>query len=360
MRHPTLGILLIAIAAGCNRSPASYSRMQDGMEVQTTSRWTAVTELSDTGLYADIGAKTLAAGVMRYSPAYELWSDGLEKARFVSLPPGATIDTRDIDAWQFPAGTRLWKEFARRDPETGTRRLIETRLLAKDGDGAWTYGAYLWSEDQATATLVSPLGHADAGEIGAGVMHDIPAFTDCQYCHENSGTEVLGFSAVQLASAAHGVTPAPRATDEVTLERLIAAQRLSHPPVAAVEIMAADDEERDVIGYLHGNCGHCHNPRSHVSGVRIDYSYALARIASRADLPILGDIGRIADTPGVQIPGVFTPDLRLIDLDNAEHSMMLFRVAGAETPDRMPRIGAKVRDQEFIRKLRAWIVGLAP
>ena len=45
-------------------------------------------QLSQTGLYRDFAARTLAEGVIRYVPRYELWSDGSEKDRYLLLPPG--------------------------------------------------------------------------------------------------------------------------------------------------------------------------------------------------------------------------------------------------------------------------------
>lgn len=79
--------------------------------------------LAATGLYGADGE--LAPDLIAFSPQYPLWTDGLLKRRWLVLPPGATIDAVDADAWQFPPGTRLWKEFAR--PTDG--RPVETRFV---------------------------------------------------------------------------------------------------------------------------------------------------------------------------------------------------------------------------------------
>src|SRR5205809_29033 len=73
-----------------------------------------------TGLYKSL-KKDLSDGVMPYTPGAVLWSDGAEKHRFLFLPPGAQIDTTDLDSWKFPVDTKAWKEF-RVDG-----KLIETR-----------------------------------------------------------------------------------------------------------------------------------------------------------------------------------------------------------------------------------------
>jgi len=85
--------------------------------------------LSKTGLFSDISSGTIADGVSAYRPQFQLWSDGAEKRRWIALPPCTTIDTSDMDDWEFPSGTKVWKEFG----IAGKR--IETRLLIKQGPG---------------------------------------------------------------------------------------------------------------------------------------------------------------------------------------------------------------------------------
>jgi hypothetical protein len=143
--------------------------------------------LSATGLYADTTAGTLAEGVYAFTPRFELWSDGAAKRRWIHLPPGTAIDTRDPDSWVFPEGTRLWKEFVR----DGTR--VETRLLFKHGPEpqAWTPVAYIWDGDDARLA-------ADGAANAAGTAHDVPSAAQCRGCHGGTRSSVLGFSAVQL------------------------------------------------------------------------------------------------------------------------------------------------------------------
>jgi hypothetical protein len=102
--------------------------------------------LSETGLFAP-GATELAPGVRPYTPSFALWSDGAEKRRWIALPEGARIDTSDMDAWRFPVGTKVWKEFVR----DGIR--VETRLLEKvdASDAGWAGIAYAWAADRSDA-----------------------------------------------------------------------------------------------------------------------------------------------------------------------------------------------------------------
>ena len=91
--------------------------------------------LSETGLFVashpnqgSSGASPeVSPGVYRFTPAFELWSDGATKRRWIYLPPGSRIDTRDPDAWRFPTGTKLWKEFRRQRPSGRNSPVAEGR-----------------------------------------------------------------------------------------------------------------------------------------------------------------------------------------------------------------------------------------
>ena len=82
-----------------------------------------------------------------FVPQYPLWSDGAAKSRWIRLPEGAKIDVSDIDAWRFPGGTTIWKEFA-----WGGRK-VETRMMRALGGGEWMFATYVWTEDQSDALL---------------------------------------------------------------------------------------------------------------------------------------------------------------------------------------------------------------
>jgi len=65
--------------------------------------------LQQTGLYADFATLRVDPDHLAFAPQYPLWTDGAAKRRWISLPPGTSIDGSDPDAWVFPTGTRLWK-----------------------------------------------------------------------------------------------------------------------------------------------------------------------------------------------------------------------------------------------------------
>ena len=93
-----------------------------------------------------------------YEPKHPLWSNGLDKSRFMILPKGAKIDTSVRDAWTFPVGTLFVKTFSYRDPG-GKVIPIETRLIRRVADTGevfeqWTFDVYEWDAGATGAKLI--------------------------------------------------------------------------------------------------------------------------------------------------------------------------------------------------------------
>lgn len=213
---------------------------------------TAPALLTDTGLYTRASNSdpwTLAPWVQAFQPEYVLWSDGAEKERYIYLPRCESIDTTDMDHWSFPVGTRIWKQFTR----DGVR--VETRLMERFGTGVsdWVMASYQWalpvgSEplDPEQATLASSSGVANVN----GTTHDIPSVAGgCQNCHGKLSERVLGFSAIQLSHSLTGLDFTELADRGI----------LSNAPVRAGYNPPGDATTQAALGYLHANCGNCHN-----------------------------------------------------------------------------------------------------
>jgi hypothetical protein len=217
----------------------------------------------------------------QFAPQYPLWSDGMAKRRWLHLPAGSAIDKSDPDRWQFPAGTRAWKEFS------SAAGRNETRLIERLADGTWRYAAYVWNAD-GTATLAPEDGIPERG---------IPSRADCVACHEGAPVPILGYSAVQLET------------------------RLS-----------------PALGYLHGNCGHCHND---------DALPALEMVlAARASDPLAG-----AQRTVSSLVGRFS---RMRPRESRE-SLLVARMKSSDERLRMPPIGVRVPDAHGIATMERWI-----
>lgn len=280
--------------------------------------------LSETGLYADLASDAIAPGVVSYRPRFALWSDGAEKRRWLALPAGMQIDAADPDDWAFPDGTRVWKEFTR----DGTR--VETRLLAKVGD-EWLAQAYLWLDDESDA-IAAPAGYVDA----RGTEHDVPAAGECSGCHGGRSSFVLGISAVQLGYDA----PA----GELDLADLVAANALTTPMPSEIAV-PGDDDARASLGYLHANCGHCHNSAS-------------------PDRPCLApgvyDFWLRTDgLASVESTATYTSAVDdAIEPGDPDGSKLIRRMSRRSIPGRMPPLGSRIVDDEALATLRRWIARL--
>lgn len=288
--------------------------------------------LSETGLYADLRADVLAADVLPYRPTFELWSDGASKRRWIRLPPDTRIDTSDMDSWSFPVGTKLWKEFTLDDVR------IETRLLQRTGPGPsdWVTMAYLWNDTGADAVAV-PDGIVDA----RGTTHDVPAANECTGCHGGRAERVLGFSAIQLA---HDDPPGLLTLDELVRRDLLTATPASRPE------LNADAGARAALGYLHANCGHCHNQqRPPRNGLRcFDPENSLD---FRLRVSELGDVTQTA-TYRTAVGGA-------IKAGNAGDSEVVKRMSGRNRfPPSMPPLATERIDDVGLAAVRAWIQGL--
>ncbi|HEX6362205.1 MAG TPA: hypothetical protein VFZ93_04570, partial [Albitalea sp.] len=150
--------------------------------------------LSETGLFVPGSTAETRPGVLAFAPQYALWSDGAAKRRWLWLPPGRAIDGSRPDAWQFPRGTRLWKEFSQ-----GGR--VETRYIERAADGSWRFGTYVWNAEGTDAVLAPAGGIAALPVRGApGGRYAVPSVDDCRACHDGAPVPVLGVSALQLSA----------------------------------------------------------------------------------------------------------------------------------------------------------------
>jgi hypothetical protein len=280
--------------------------------------------LSETGLYSDIDSKRVAPDLRAFEPAHALWADSADKRRWLRLPAGQQIDTSDMDHWQFPVGTIAFKEFSL----AGKR--LETRLIARTGDGSRDYwmGAFIWNDAQSDARF-APDGGQDVG----GTEHDVPTVKHCFTCHNGDEGRILGFSAVQQAAA-------PR-------------QLLSDPPDTPFET-PGDPTTAAALGYLHANCGHCHNPDGSARpDTDMDLRLAVADRSPESTNTYQTTVGRMLqnfkDSSLTQrvAPG------------SADQSALLFRMTQRGIKTQMPSLGSEVVDPEGIARVANWIDALS-
>ncbi len=291
--------------------------------------------LSETGLYSDLAARTVAPGVLPYGVRYPLWSDGAEKRRYLLLPPGTKIDTDTMDEWAFPAGTKAWEEFM----VDGKR--VETRFLWKQGRGEgekqWWMVSYVWRADGSDAEA------APDGVRGAsGTRHDAPSRLGCQLCHTDVRDALIGVSALQLS------TPA----DNGFLRKLVAEGRLSTPPARDFQAPGSGAVQ-EALGHIHGNCGHCHNERA-VS--LITQSDMRLRLLVSETSPEQTQIHRT--TVGVKMKHVLPPNIDIAIVPGDPDRSQFWVRMNMRDLNGMPPLDTRRLDPVGSAAVRDWIFGL--
>jgi hypothetical protein len=285
--------------------------------------------LSQAGLYGDFAARTIAPGLIEYEPAFTLWSDGLVKRRWIRLPPGTQVDSSDMNHWTFPVGTQLWKEFR---AQNGT--ILETRLIERVGDSDYRMGAYVWNQAQTEATFMTG-GVANV----LGTDHDVPTASECVMCHKGEPGRILGFSAIQ-------VTPPPG------IAFTVAPRGQGYKPDWTIP-----------LGYLHANCGNCHNP----NGAAASATSMLLRI----------DVAEVDGDPTAtamyqNIVGIATDNfhkgevcgvgggkwMRIAPMDLACSAIYVRMMARGTNSGQMPPVATKHPDVTAVDAVAAWIGGL--
>ncbi len=308
-------------------------------------------KLSDTGLFVEGSNTEVRPGILSFSPQYPLWSDGARKGRWIYLPPGTFIDARRASAWEFPKGTRLWKEFR-------LERRVETRFIERLADGSWRYATYLWSEDETDAVLASAEGIRSLTLSGSEPRkYDIPSETDCRACHEGSTVPILGFSALQLSPDRDPLAPHTQSPgeDEVDLSVLVERGLIRNLPPALIKtpprISAASPTERAALGYLHGNCGHCHTDASDAS-VPVELRLAQDVTDPASAQKVLRSLQ--ASSARFRRPGTTTA-LPLVSPGKSHDSALLIRMKSRDASVQMPPLGTAMPDSEGLALIARWI-----
>jgi hypothetical protein len=325
----------------------------EGGDMDAGGEFTFPNTLAETGLYCDFNAGSIAPQNKMFRPKYELWSDGAVKTRWFYLPPGQKVDTTNMDEWSMPVGARFWKEFKYNN------KRIETRIIVRTGPGAndFSYAAYKWSADEKTATLWnSATGEQNYAPIGpgdGGPLHDIPSLAECGRCHNPLPSHILGFSAIQLTHNLGGEN----------LTSLTAANLLSPAPPAAGYTVPGNAVEEPALGFLHANCGNCHNETPTGVTVTLQRPYYVHLLVGNTTVASTGpyktavnvqhSFGGAAPEAGI--------GLYRIEGGNPDTSELHYRMSTRSgVGQQMPPIDTKIVTPMGLTTIENWIKALPP
>ena len=346
--------------------------------------------LSQTGLYADIKARRLAAEAARFDVNSPLWSDASVKARWILLKKGTTVAYRELDDYlDYPDSAIFIKQFAIDTvPGDSTSRVLwETRLLinqkqgrdaTSQGTDKWFGYSYKWRKDQSDADLVSPGTGANdaiavhpAGKPAYLKKWRFPSQEDCWKCHVQGAAggkqarSVLGFFSSQLNGPywrgggnqidslfARGFLTGAKPADWTKSPRW----RAIGDSTATLDVRARS--------YIGANCSGCHGARGNANHaaafVAFNYDFHTGvpaeelrdRTVRRTDF--VSEIEPVSITPKLIVPHW------------PQKSLLLYRQTTRDTTpgdyewdsQQMPPLATYERNQPALDLMSKWILGM--
>ena len=294
--------------------------------------------------------------LIEYDLNTPLFSDHTIKHRYVRLPAGQAMIWEETESLKFPTGTVIAKTFAYpddADDKSPGERFIETRIQFLEPTGWYGY-SYIWSDDQADASLSLGGGMVDVSWINADGermtnKYQIPNANQCLSCHsQNKKYSPLGTTASNLNR--------PGVQKDV-------ANQLTHWMQCGILKDCPAPEERPMLpvfddpntgsldararAWLEVNCAHCHNPSgsARTSGLDLRTVQKSAAKFGVFKSPIAagkGSGGRRYDI----VPG------------KPEESILLYRLETDEPGARMPSLARNLNHRDSTLLIREWILSM--
>ncbi|MBI5495059.1 MAG: PQQ-dependent sugar dehydrogenase [Deltaproteobacteria bacterium] len=290
--------------------------------------------LSQTGCVSTTDPRQPAPGLIPFSVAHPLWSDGADKERFLALPDGETIDVDGDGDMTLPVGSVLVKNFRL------AGKLIETRLFMRHPDGNWGGYSYEWDDAETDATLLPSGKNRTVGAL----TWSYPSRVQCMQCHTAAAGRTLGVETLQL-NTPHAYPNGRTANQLMTWEHLgLFTAPLAPPPEARpvlAPVTAITDVTATARSYLHVNCSQCHRPGGTGLG-SADYRFTTPwnQVGACGSAPTQGELG----IAGAQVfkPGVPAESLIPVRMNRRD-------IHG------MPPVGSNMVDSVGVALMTDWI-----
>ena len=217
--------------------------------------------LSDTGLYVAGSTTEVRPGIVSFTPQYPLWSDGADKRRWICAAAGHRH--RRVAA-RTPGSSRPARGCGRSSRSTvagrdalhraAGRRLLALRHLRLERGRQ--------RRDCSRRRAASPRCRARGTPGG---RYAIPSRADCLALprrRRRAGARASARCSCRPTAIRSRRTPAAARATSTCARSSRAAWLRNLPPRCWPRRRASPPRspiERAALGYLHGNCGHCHN-----------------------------------------------------------------------------------------------------
>lgn len=315
--------------------------------------------ISESGLFTDIAAQTVAPGLIPFTVNSVLWSDGASKRRFLALPDTTKIVFSKDGVWQFPPNAVIVKSFylelERGNP--ASRKIVETRFLVRQQNFAdWDGYSYMWNDEQTDATLLPSSATKkftiiDAQAPGGSFEQSyyFPSRDDCLRCHTEAAGRLLGVRTAQLNKQHQYANISDNQLRSFNHIRLFTTD-IGEDYTDFPQLINHMDEQADLTArarsYLDENCADCHRPGgTGVTNMDLRFITPLLETNAFDRSPLLGDLG----VPGSRIIKPGQPDSSILYLRTQKLDFF-----------RMPPLATSIIDKRGTDLLRRWIVSLDP
>ena len=335
--------------------------------------------IKETGLFPAAPDFTKHSAAMRgFTPDPPLWSDGMEKQRFMLLPAGKKIDNTDPKVWVFPVGTVFIKTFFDDSGAGGKPRPIETRMIRRIGTAddlvEFDYYLYQWNDAGTDANLLlndragddtfAPTVKITINRMvnnkpfminnGQQFDHTLPSRGMCGDCHHDNGLTYqtfIGFDELRLNTK---LTPGAAKTQLQEFQEagiFMKAPKPGDPPPAT--ITASDPNLLATLKFVKGNCVHCHNAK----GKQFDLA---------PEVFVQNTVRQKTDAQSVMPPAdwfrVFPgmPEKSVVYVQTRRAPLPMPTATGGDRLRPMPPIGVNdmAPDQAGLDAMKAWIMNL--
>ena len=243
--------------------------------------------LQETGLYSDFAALAVDPRHLAFCAAIP----ALDRRRSEAALDFAAARQRDRRLRSGALGLSGRRRGSGRSSRSAVAR-VRRASSSVQPDGQWLYAAYAWSADGSEATLAPEAGRRGTYAFGGG-----------RCAHDPGRRRLQGVprgAAAARSSASARCSSRPTAIPmRCTLAGAGARCRPALPgragpasPDLPASLLtsrrgstAASPTERAALGYLHGNCGHCHDPQRPLQNVGIFLRQHRARAFQPASRP---------------------------------------------------------------------------
>lgn len=312
-------------------------------------------KLSDWGIFdGKLSDMHPAKGVVPYALNTALYSDYAEKARFVRLPKGASVNYASENVLDFPVGTLLVKSFYYsadfRHPGID-KNIIETRLLVLETAG-WKAMTYVWNDAQTDAELEiagddKTVKFIDKAGQQQSFRYVVPNQNQCKGCHNNNDKIMpIGPSVAQLNGTIDYASSNQNQIDYWQSNGLLVnvPQHSTIPKTPVWNDPTTGSLNARARAYLAINCAHCHRKEgpAQTSGLFLPESEKETIAYGINKTPIAagnGSGGRLVDIK----PG------------DANASIIWYRMQTTNPGERMPELGRNLVHQEGVALIKEWI-----